>query len=402
MRSRRGSAALVVLSFLAFGGLGLPDGVLGVAWPSLRSELGVPLDGLGALLISNTAGYVTSSFLAGPLLARTSLGVLLTLSCLATGATLIGYALAPAWVVIVALGAGLGAGAIDAGINTFAATHFRPRTLHLLHASYGIGTSLGPLWMTSVLMGGASWRRGYLGIAVAQLLLASAFAATARLWPRERVGANASAPIAARLTETLGSPLAWLAATSFILYLGVESGTGAWLFSLLTEGRGVPMATAGTAVTVYWGALALGRVAFGLAPDALRPESLLPPSIALAAAAAWLLALDLGVGPSVAVAALLGFALAPVFPALIAMTPSRLGAAHTANLVGIQVAAAALGQSTLPALLGHAAEVAGLESVPRLLLGLALGLLLVHAAGGILGARRHALLASGIKGRNER
>jgi fucose permease len=389
MNSRRAPVALGVLSFLAFAGLGLPDGVLGVAWPSMRSELGLALDGLGALLVSTTAGYVTSSFLAGALLARMSLGVLLTLSCLFTGATLVGYALAPAWLVIVALGTvvGLGAGAIDAGINTFAATNFRPRTLHLLHASYGVGTSLGPLWMTSVLMGGASWRYGYLGIAGAQLVLAAGFAATARLWPRREGGTGATMPAGARLGETLCRPLTWLGATSFFLYLGVEAGAGAWLFSVLTEGRGMPMATAGTAVTVYWGALGVGRVAFGLAPDGLRPGRMLPPAIASAAAAAAFLALQRGPGPSVVAVALLGLSLAPVFPALIATTPERLGASHTANLVGIQVAAAALGQSTLPALLGYAAQAAGFECVPLLLLAFALGLLFVHSLVVALGTR---------------
>src|SRR5262245_45667173 len=170
--------ALVALSFLGFASLGLPDGVLGVAWPSMRRDFGLPLDALGTLLVSTTAGYVTSSFLAGALLRRMSVGLLLALSCLTTGATLLGYAAAPVWAVVVALGAsaGLGAGAIDAAINTFAATNFAPRTLHLLHAAYGIGTTAGPLWMTSVLMSGYGWQRGYLAIGAVQLLLALGFA----------------------------------------------------------------------------------------------------------------------------------------------------------------------------------------------------------------------------------
>src|SRR5262245_53884067 len=159
MRRRR--LALVALSFLGFASLGLPDGALGVAWPSIRREFGLPLDALGALLAATTAGYVASSFFAGALLRRMSVGRLLALSCFVTGATLLGYAAAPRWIVMVGLGAfaGLGAGAIDAGINTFAATRFAPRVLHLLHAAYGIGTTAGPLWLTSVLMSGHAWQR---------------------------------------------------------------------------------------------------------------------------------------------------------------------------------------------------------------------------------------------------
>jgi len=370
----------MVLSFLGFASLGLPDGVLGVAWPSMRADFGLPLDALGALLVSTTAGYVTSSFLAGVLLRRISVGGLLALSCLATGATLLGYTVAPLWALVVALGvlAGLGAGAIDAGINTFAATNFAPRTLHLLHAAYGVGTTLGPIWMTSVLMSGRAWQRGYLGIGAAQLLLAASFAATLRLWPPPVREAAASGPAAAPLTETLRLPAARLGAAAFFLYLGIEATAGAWLFTLLQQGRGASMGSAGSAVSLYWGGLLLGRVGFGFAPNSLRPEALLPPAIAGAAASAALLAFDVGPAASLAAAAALGFCAAPIFPALIGATPERLGPAHTANTVGVQVAAAALGQSSLPALAGVLADHAGLELVPRVILGLAVALFAVN------------------------
>jgi len=376
----RRRTALVVLSFLGFASLGLPDGVIGVAWPSMRREFGLPLDALGALLVSTTAGYVTSSFLAGAFLARVSVGALLALSCLATGATLLGYAAAPLWAVVVALGviAGLGAGAIDAGINTFAATNFPSRTLHLLHAAYGVGTTAGPVWMTSVLMGGFAWQRGYLAIGAIQLLLAAGFAATLRLWPGPAQRAAAGATPSASLGETLRLRAAQLGAAAFFLYLGVEATAGAWLYSLLEQGRGISMAMAGSAVSLYWGGLLVGRIGFGFAPNSLRPESLLPPCIAGLVAFAALLALDLGPTAGFVAAAGLGLSAAPIFPALIGATPERLGPSHTANTVGLQVAVAALGQSSVPALTGVLADHGGLEWVPRVILGLALALLAVN------------------------
>jgi fucose permease len=378
-RSRR-HAALAALCFLGFASIGLPDGVLGVAWPSIRAGFGLPLDALGALLVSTTAGYVASSFLAGAFLRRISVGALLALSCLATGATLLGYAVAPNWAVIVALGvvAGIGAGAIDAGINTFAATHFAPRTLHLLHAAYGVGTTAGPALMTSVLMGGHAWQRGYLAIGAIQLAVATGFAATLRLWPGPERGAGAGGERAG-LHETLRQPAAQLGAAAFFLYLGIEASAGAWLYTLLSEGRGMSMAAAGSAVALYWSGLLVGRIGFGFAPNRLRPEALLPPSIAGVGAAAALLALDLAPAANLAAAAGLGFLAAPIFPALIGATPARLGPAHTANAVGVQVAAAALGQSLLPALTGVLAARLGLELLPRALVALALGLLAVDA-----------------------
>ena len=392
---RRG-AALVILSCLGFASLGLPDGALGVAWPSMRTEFGLPLGALGALLISTTAGYVTSSFLAGVLLRRLSLGALLALSCLATGATLLGYAVAPAWVAVVALGtsAGLGAGAIDAGINVFAATSFAPRTLQFLHAAYGLGTSAGPLWMTSVLMSGHTWQRGYLGLAGVQLLLAAGFAATLPLWRHVARAGAAHEPAPAPLAETLRLPTAQLGGAAFFLYLGIEASAGAWLYSLLAEGRGIPMGVAGSAVSLYWGGLFLGRLGFGFTPSSLRPEALLPPAILGVGGAAALLAFDIGAPASVAAAAALGVFAAPIFPALIGATPERLGPAHAANAVGVQVAAAALGQSSVPALAGLLSGQAGLAWVPRVIFALALGLFAVNVLLTRASDRRRAVAAT--------
>jgi len=395
MRARGGSLALVALAFFGFASLGLPDGALGVAWPSIRASFGLPLDALGALLIASVSGYVSASFCAGALLARMSVGTLLALSCAATGATLLGYGAAPSWGTMVALGsvAGLGAGAIDAGINTFAAENFRPRTLHWLHAAYGLGTSAGPALMARSLMGSGGWRAGYLALGAIQLALAFGFAATLRLWPAPGRAARAAAdeaqatvgsaradvaPAAPPLRETLRHRPAQLSAAAFFLYLGVEATAGAWLFSLL-EARGAEMAVAAAGVSVYWGGLFVGRVSFGLAPNRWRADAVLAPAIAGCALAALGLALDLGSRADVAGAALLGFAAAPIFPALIGATPLRVGAAHTANAVGAQIAAAALGQAALPALVGIAAARTTLELVPAALLAFALALFAVNA-----------------------
>src|SRR5262245_48189571 len=115
----RHTALLVGLAYAAFVSLGLPDGLLGVAWPSIRVSFGLPLDALGALITSTTVGYLASSFTSGRMLARIGVGWLLVLSGLATTVSLLGYSVVPVWAAMVALGvlAGLGAGAIDAGLN---------------------------------------------------------------------------------------------------------------------------------------------------------------------------------------------------------------------------------------------------------------------------------------------
>src|SRR5215475_777443 len=170
---RQAGILLVALAYLGFVSIGLPDGLLGVAWPSIRASFGLSLDALGALLVMFTMGYLLSSFSSGRLLMHINVGSLLALSCLATAASLLGYALSPRWSMMVALGmlAGLGAGAIDAGLNTYAATHFSPRSVNWLHACYGVGATVGPLIMTSVLMADRPWQWGYGFVGVWQLLL---------------------------------------------------------------------------------------------------------------------------------------------------------------------------------------------------------------------------------------
>jgi fucose permease len=359
----------------------MPDGVLGVAWPSIRTTYGLALDALGLLLVFTTAGYVTSSFAAGFVLARTTVGALLAVSCAVTAASLIGYAAAPAWGAMVALGAvaGLGAGAIDAGINAYAATWHSARAVGLLHAFYGAGTTVGPILMTSLLTGGHSWRRGYLLIGIAQLALAGAFAATLGRWPRAHLEPGTTAP-AAGLVSTLRLRAAQLGVATFFLYVGLEVIAGAWMFSLLRGPRGASTALAGGAVSGFWAGLMAGRLMLALAPSTLAASAIVRPCIAVSGVAAGVLALDLGLAVSVAAIALLGVAAGPIFPALISSTPARMQAAHASNAVGFQVAGAAVGQAVLPALVGVAAESWGLEVVPLSLVAVSAALWMTYGA----------------------
>ncbi len=366
------SLILYALAYAGFIGIGLPDGLIGVAWPSIRATFKLPVDALGALLVTYAAGYLVSSFSSGRLLARFSVGGLLALSCLTTAAGLIGYALAPVWPIVVALGAlgGLGAGAIDAALNTFAATRFSARTVNWLHASYGVGATGGPLIMTGVISAGLAWRWGYAAVGLGQLALAVCFALTRRSWTdgHETRDHTASAPTrTASVTSTLRMPVVWLSVTVFFIYSGIEAAAGAWAYSLFTESRGVSMGIAGTWVSVYWGAFTAGRIISGLAADFTRHSNLLRFCIIGVVFGASLLWLDLTNLASFLGLALIGIALAPIFPTLIANTPGRLGAIHTANGVGFQIAAASLGLSLLPTIVGLMANRFGLEIIGPLL-----------------------------------
>ncbi|WP_213455244.1 MFS transporter [Rhizomonospora bruguierae] len=186
-RAARG-VPLLALAYAGFISLGLPDGLLGVGWPSMRLDFGQPAGAVGYLLAAGTVGYMASSVAAGFVLARLGVGRLLAISTGMAALALIGYALSPVLATVVgcALLLGLGSGAIDSGLNAYAAEHFGARHMNWLHASFGAGATLGPLVMTGVLSAGLAWRWGYGLVAAAQALLATAFALTAGAWAAHR------------------------------------------------------------------------------------------------------------------------------------------------------------------------------------------------------------------------
>ncbi len=374
---------LALLAFLAFVSLGLPDGLLGVAWPSIRSGFGLPLDALGLLLAFTTAGYLTSSFFAGRILRMLPIGTVLALSTAAAATALLGYALTPVWPVMVLLGylAGLGGGAVDAGLNAYGATHFSARTLNWLHAFFGLGTTLGPLIVTATLNAGLVWRWSYVVVGGAQVLLALTFFATRSRWQQvaETRAAEQGAPVAAaRTRDTLSRPGVWLGMLVFFIYTGVEFIAGQWSYSLLTLERGVAAPAAGVWVSLYWGGLMVGRVLFGLIADRVPLAGTL--RVCLAATVVGTLLFWLEPTPSLSLVGLvaIGFFLAPVFASLVSLTPARVGAAHADSAIGFQIAAAGLGGAALAGLVGVLSRGLGLWVVGASLLLFSLLLLALY------------------------
>jgi len=382
---------LLALSFLAFIALGMPDGLLGVAWPSIRESFALPLEALGSLLLPFTLGYVLSSFAGGLILGRMTVGALLAASCLATGTSLLGYAVAPRFMVMVpcaALG-GLGAGAIDAGVNAYVAAHHGPRTLNWMHAAYGVGAASGPLLMTVLLGAGRPWQAGYRLVGAGQLVLAAAFAASVSLWPKPQSHAERGLSRSESIGASLRAPSVWIGVGAFFVYTGLEAVAGAWAYSYLTAERGLSMATAGLAVTAYWGNLTIGRILFGLVARRETLPAMVHGSLLAVFAAALVLCGSSSAALGIGAFALLGLGCGPVFPSLMSGTPARVGERHADNAIGFQVAAAALGQSLLPTLVGFGARHSSLAVVaPALLLASAV-LLLLHARIVALNARSH-------------
>jgi fucose permease len=375
---------LTVLAFLAFISLGLPDTIMGVAWPSIRHSFGRPISDLGPILAFGAAGYLLSSFLGGEIVRRAGVGRLLMGSTLLVAIALAGIAIAPAWLALLpfAFVSGLGAGAIDAGINTFAAARFSPRVVNWLHACWGIGASISPLIMTAVVAGGRSWRIGYAIVACGMAVMFLLFVRTRDVWRIDSAstGADAAPEPTATIGQALRRPIVQEQMLFYFLYGGVEAGAGSWLFTLLTESRGFSIATAGMIVGAYWASLTIGRIAFGQAAARMSHLSVIRTGLVGALLATAFLAMQLPEAITIAAVLLLGFMLAPIFPTVISDTPARVGSFYAPQAVGFQVAGAAIGIAAIPGTIGVLARRSTIEVLPLCLLVSMVILIALHEA----------------------
>jgi len=367
----------LLLACLAYLSVALPGSTLGLLWPSMRLSFGVPVGALGILLVFGITASVISSAAAGRVSVRT--GPLVAAGTMLVAVALAVEALAPSlWVM--AIGTvlfGVGFGTIDTALNAHAARHFGARDINWMHASYGLGATIGPLLVTALLSCGLGWRRIYGLMALVLAALACVFTVRRRGWQESphvcRAAGDKPGPATARR-----KPPAAVTLTFTAVETGIESGAGIWGYVFLTAGRGLAPETAGVAVSAYWAMMFAGRVVLGPVAQRLGPARVLAVAVAGIPAGA---ALMTAPGPGLlAVVGLmiLGLAAAPVFPLLILMIPQWADSATGATrMVSLQVAASAAGSAALPAGLGLAigAIDARVLAPSLLVLGLAMGAL---------------------------
>ncbi len=359
-----GALSRGAIAFTAFAALGILDGAIGVAWPSMRAELHQPVSALGLLFILSTAGFLVSSAAIGRLLARTGLRVGLVggLLLCGLGMALVGLGSWPAAIVGMVL-YGIGRGVVDGGVNVYSTFRMSGGVMQFLHGTWGVGTLIGPLLVTLLLLEHLSWRYSFLTVGTLQALIAVSLL-IGRRWP--------ALPRPAELhgsSRRLSLPLL-LGMAAFFLYTGIEAAAGGWAYTLLTEGRGFAAPAAGLAVSAYWSGLTAGRMAAGVAGVRAEPRSLLVAGVMLTLIGAvgfWL-------APTALVSAIalpvLGIGLAPIYPALMTLTMERLPPDRVTAAVGFQTAAAGLGGSTVPAGAGVLMQAFGLAILgPYLALG---------------------------------
>jgi fucose permease len=353
-----------LLSLGTFAVLGLPDGMLGTAWPAMRHSFGAPVGDLGLILLVNTIGSVAIAAAVGRLIRRLGAAAVLATAGSCAALAGIGYAAAPGLWLILSVGplVGAAAGMMDGGLNTVVALTGRPRLLNLLHGFYGVGTAIGPLVVTVAILAG-SWRPAYLVLAALDVVAASCWAIYRRSVPAPAASvAPAGAGPADEPDETDQPTQGWsrrrvvavlaLGLVVFFVYTGLEVSAGQWETSYVRGHLGLSASAAGLASFGYWGALTAVRIGLALPAKAPSAHTVIRYGLLLSIVACGLIWWQPDDVVVVLAFALLGASLAGVFPALIAVTPQRIGAERAQHAIAWQVGAAAAGGSGISAVIG--------------------------------------------------
>ncbi len=382
----------ILIAFLMFVGLGLSAGLLGVAWPYMQNEFNLALDAVSALFVVQTITYTLASFIIGRIMARLGSGMSLVGGALILALSMFAIANAATWVLVVVSGliAGFGSGIIDAGLNLYVTTYHSAREMNWLHASFGVGITLGPLLMTYCALQ-LKWQIGYAITGAVLVVILALLIVTRHLWRNEGFRRADKSPVRrASFSQSLRLPVLWFSMITFLAYVAMEIGIGQWAYTLLTQSRGIAPEVAGPWVSVYWGVFTGGRILFGFIANRFDATRLLRGCLLGAVVGTFLFAWN--PMPTIGSIGLIivGFAEAPIFAMLMTTTPQRVGLEHAENGVSLQMASVGLGSAILPGLIGTIGRNFGLETMTATFTAVAIIAFVFHelthlARGSILG-----------------
>ena len=373
---------LLAVIYLAFISLGLPDSLLGAAWPVLHGELGVPLSWSGAVFMIIAAGTIVSSLLSDRLTRRFGAGKVTAFSVALSCAALFGFSISRSYAMLclMAVPYGLGAGGVDAALNNYVALHYASRHMSWLHCMWGVGAALGPTLMGTALGAGLGWSGGYRIVGCIQAVLVVLLVLSLPLWKKSGGESAQTAPRALRLREIAALPGAKAVMLCFFAYCALEQTVGLWASSYLVGVRGLDPVTAASCGSLFFLGITVGRALSGFLTLRFSDDQMVrlgQGGIALGLA---LLLLPLEERAALAGLVLVGLGCAPIYPSVIHSTPAHFGAERSQAVIGVQMASAYLGTMLMPPLFGRLAARLGLGLFPVYLLVLLALMLLAHEA----------------------
>lgn len=352
---------LLAVIYAAFVSLGLPDALLGSAWPIMYTRMNVPLSYAGIITFTIAMGTVVSSLQSDRLTRRLGAGWVTVISVGLTALALLGFSICTEfWMLLLfAIPYGLGAGSVDAALNNYVALHYSSRHMSWLHCMWGIGASAGPYIMGWALTGGAdSWPLGYRTVGLIQVGLTLLILLSLPLWQKrlptsDRPGDTAEVvPQAIPLRTLIALPGAKEVMLAFFCYCAVESTAGLWASSFLVFHHGLSEETAAACASLFYVGMTVGRALNGFAAGRFNDTQLIRVGLGIMAVGVAVLLLPFGEAAAKAGLILFGLGCAPVYPCIIHSTPQRFGAERSQAFIGVQMASAYLGSTLMPPLFG--------------------------------------------------
>lgn len=348
---------LLPVIYLAFISLGLPDSVLGAAWPSMYGELGAALSWAGIVSMIISAGTIVSALSSERLTLRLGTGGVTAVSVLLTAVALLGFSLSGQFwqLCLWAVPYGLGAGSVDAALNNYVALHYESRHMSWLHCMWGVGASAGPVIMGRALAGG-SWQGGYRTIALLQFALTAVLLLSLPLWKRPQANVEGAEFKPHPIPELLRRPGVPQVLVCFFCYCALESTAGMWAASYCTLVRGIDAGTAARWASLFYVGITVGRGVSGFLTMKVNDQNMIRLGQVLIAAGTVLILLPTGQGTLFAGLITVGLGCAPIYPSIIHETPLNFGREVSMSMTGLQMATAYVGTCLVPPAFGLLAQ----------------------------------------------
>ena len=374
---------LLAIIYLAFISLGLPDALLGSAWPTMYTEFGVPVSYAGIISMIIALGTIISSLQSDRLTRRFGTGKVTAVSVGITAAALLGFSYTHSfWLLCLwAVPYGLGAGSVDASLNNYVALHYKSRHMSWLHCMWGVGATAGPYIMGFALSSGQKWNSGYLYIAVLQIILTGILVFSLPLWKGRSAGGetdSAAEGKALSLGEIIRISGAREIMLCFFCYCALEQTSGLWASSYLTLFKSIPAETAARFAGLFYIGITVGRALSGFLTMKLNDVQMIRLGQGIIAAGILTLFLPGPAFLSLAGLILIGLGCAPVYPCIIHSTPAHFGADKSQAVIGVQMASAYIGTCIMPPIFGLIANHISVGLFPLYLLLILILMFIMH------------------------
>ena len=375
---------LLAVIYLAFISLGLPDALLGSAWPSMYLEFGVPVSYAGIISMIIAVGTIVSSLQSDRLTRWLGTGKVTAISVAMTAAALFGFSISHSFVMLClwAVPYGLGAGSVDASLNNYVALHYESRHMSWLHCMWGVGATVGPYIMGAALTGGMGWNSGYRMIAILQVILTVILIFSLPLWKQRPRLVDAEGKVvrekAISLKEIIGIPGAKEVMLCFFCYCAVEQTAALWASSYLNLYKGIPAERSASFASMFFIGITVGRALSGFITMKLNDVQMIRMGQGIIAAGILVMLLPLGEMASLAGLILIGLGCAPIYPCIIHSTPAHFGAEKSQAIIGVQMASAYVGTCLMPPLFGLIANHITVALMPLYLLVILILMAVMH------------------------